>query len=113
MKQDCIIEFLARKAAEVLCGNVTPVSQVPDEIAIDTIRSLFATPSAQAALERERYSASVCSSRHQPCYFRNGIASAGDAEPAQVDFGRTRQQTDVACQQSTGRKFWLKKPPAH
>jgi triphosphoribosyl-dephospho-CoA synthetase len=50
MKHDCLIEFLAQKVQEVLRDNLT--SQVSDEIAFKTIRSLIGTPIARVALKR-------------------------------------------------------------
>jgi hypothetical protein len=52
MKHDDVIEFLARKIDEVLRDNLAPASQLSDEIAVRTIRSLVGASTAQMALER-------------------------------------------------------------
>jgi hypothetical protein len=114
MKQDYIIEFLAHKVAEVLRGNVAPATQVPDEIAIDTIRSLFATPSAQTALERGSDTARAFAVRAINRVISDIALPARETLNLlqsimdELDVKRTSQVS-----QNTGRKFWLKKPPAH
>jgi hypothetical protein len=52
MKHDHVIDFLARKVDKVLRDNLLSASQVPDETAVRTIRSLVGASTAQLALER-------------------------------------------------------------
>jgi hypothetical protein len=114
MKHDYIVEFLAYKVKEVLRGNFPPASQLQDEVAIDTVRSLFATPTAQTALERGSDTARAFAVRAI-----NRVIS-DVALPAPELLNRLQSIMDKldvkgASQVSrgTGRKFWLKKPPAH
>jgi hypothetical protein len=113
MKQDFMIEFLAHKVGDLLRSNVPPGAQVSDEIAIDTIRSLFATPSAQAALERGSDKARAFAVRAI-----NRVIS-DIALPTRETLNRLQSIMDELdakrtshVNQGTGRKSWRKRPPA-
>jgi hypothetical protein len=113
MKHDHLIEFLIRKVEDILCDNLPPAAQVPDAIAVKTIRALISTPTVQTALERGNDTARAFALRAINC------ALPDETLAPRVTLAQVYSVMDELALMGllqTGRgahtSFWAKKPPA-